>query len=219
MYDVEKFIRKEDGIEIEDDEVFLDLIKNDKELWVLAIGLDNKPTSHLFQTSSAENLQKKRDIPTENDIKKLKLIKMLSTLSHDENNWIDSNFSEIILDDFSVFFNKKVLEEQNFITNLKPYLFDALKRISRLTKIKSVILEYTNQNDEEQNANFEFLNKLDERDLVCALIECVNPKSRVKLGKLIVKNDYPLPLSYSMYNFRNECLELKISFDVFDEVL
>ena len=79
MYDVEKFIRKEDGVEIEDDEVFLDLIKNDKELWVLAIGLDDKPTSNSSQSTenvlkSTENVQKKRDFTAENDIKKLKLI-------------------------------------------------------------------------------------------------------------------------------------------------
>jgi hypothetical protein len=154
----------------------------------------------------------------ENDKKKLQLIKMLSTKEFLENKYIDQNFSEIIVDDFNDAFGKTILDDKNFIEKIKPYLFDALKRISRFTKIKSTILEYANKNDKDSEF-YSFFNKLNERDLVCALIECVNENSKAKLAKQIAKNDYALPLAYSVYNFKKDCLELKLSFKIFDEVL
>ena len=39
--DIEKFVRKSDNIEIEDDEVLADLIENDKGLWLVALTEDD----------------------------------------------------------------------------------------------------------------------------------------------------------------------------------
>ena len=37
---MEKFVRKDDGLEIDDDDIFLGLLKNKAELWLIALELD-----------------------------------------------------------------------------------------------------------------------------------------------------------------------------------
>ena len=158
-------------------------------------------------------------------------IEILKTLAFDKrigdtsatNANIDAHFSSIILGAVSSELIERGLNENALISTLKPYLFDALKRTGRLSAIKAKILEFVCVCDKSKcNANrqrWSHMSKLDERDLLGALIQSVNVSSRAKLGSLIAKNDYPLPLGYSTYNVETQRVEQQIAFDLFADVL
>ena len=151
-------------------------------------------------------------------LKKLKIIKALTPKSISLSDIVDSNFNSVILDTISSDVLVECFKNENCMTaTLKPFMFDSLKRFHRLSKIKTSILKYLNKN--QMNEQFSFLNETEERELVCALLQSVNPKSKSKLGTLISKNDYPLPLMFSKYNFADSKIELELSFDTFQEVL
>jgi hypothetical protein len=130
---------------------------------------------------------------------------------------IDINFTSIIVNETCEQEIGQILESKISLSNfLKPFMFDALKRFNRLSDIKKKILNFSVNGIEKWN----FLNNLEERDLVCALIESVNKISKRKLGALIVKNDYPLPLIYPKFNIFSKIAELEnVSFDLFQEIL
>ena len=119
LYDVEKFIRKEDETEIDDD-VFIDLVKSDKqELWLIAKRLETR--TELLSLSDKQNIPSdtKEKKNNENDKKKLKLMKTLTTKEIAANTAIDENFSEIILDELPDKFNKKYLDGNNFVSKIQ----------------------------------------------------------------------------------------------------
>ena len=93
-------------------------------------------------------------------------------------------------------------------------MIDALKRFHRLKLLKLNILK---AGSNVTRANLDYL---EERDLICGLIESLrNPKSKAKLATLVIKNDYPLPLVYSMYNYNTNQIETKQCFELFEDVL
>jgi hypothetical protein len=93
-------------------------------------------------------------------------------------------------------------------------MFDALKRFNRLQLLKLNILKAGS------NVTSANLNYLEERDLICGLIESLrNQKSKARLATLVIKNDYPLPLVYSMYNYNKNQIETKRCFDLSEDVL
>ena len=133
---------------------------------------------------------------------------------------LDVEFSAIVTDKIDVASNENVdkikigLENRNLIENIKPYMFDALKRFHRLKSLKLNILKAGS------NGTRAYLDYLEERDLICGLIESLrNPKSRARLATLIIKNDYPLPLVYSIYNYKTNQIETKQCFELFEDVL
>ena len=109
---------------------------------------------------------------------------------------------------------KTGFENLNLIESIKPYMIDALKRFHRLKLLKLNILK---AGSNVTRANLDYL---EERDLICGLIESLrNPKSKARLATLVIKNDYPLPLVYSMYNYNTNQIETKQSFELFEDVL
>ncbi|CAF0742704.1 unnamed protein product [Brachionus calyciflorus] len=64
------------------------------------------------------------------------------------------------------------------------------------------------------------LEVINERDLICCLLESVNESSLPRLGYLISKNDYPLPLTYHIFdNSSPNKLKYKFNFDIFYDLL
>lgn len=141
-------------------------------------------------------------------------------------NRIESEFSNIILDKI----DRQVLlravncnAEICLATILKPYLFDLLKRNKKLNDIL-VELNYltSDENCSIEPEDRSALEMLSERDLVVCLVESVHDVSLPRLGNLIAKNDYPLPLTYFVYNDddnNNSKLDYKINFKLFYDVL
>ena len=77
-----------------------------------------------------------------------------------------------------------------FFTGLKPYLFDLIKRRRAFTEIKlAFILSDT-----------KILQQLDMKDLLCYLIESSSSLTKVVLGVMIQKQNYPIPFHYKFNN-------------------
>lgn len=136
-------------------------------------------------------------------------------------NQLDKHFLTIITDQLNESHVGNGLSNGNLIEKIKPFMFDSLKRYNRLTGIISSILTYANTNDEQWG----FMSLIEDRSLLSALIQTVNKSSRAKLGTLIVKNDYPVPLLFSKYNnLSNECssnnkVENELCFELLDSEL
>lgn len=134
----------------------------------------------------------------ENDDKnKLEILKNLSSVKSSlEGDQLDPNFSIIITDKIDESLVKTGLERGNLIESIKPYMFDSLKRFNRFNELMASILKHANKNGK----TWGFMSKTSDRDLLCALVQTTNIASRPKLGTLIVKNDFPLPLLFTKHS-------------------
>ena len=129
---------------------------------------------------------------------------------------IDKNFSNLILASIDDLIIQKYFE--NGFSVLKPFVFDTLKRGNRLDTIRLKILEFLSTNS-RFHLKFSFFDSLDERDLLCCLIRSVNAKSRSKLGSLISRNDYAVPLIFNHFNINTNEIERKLEFESFEDLL
>jgi hypothetical protein len=151
------------------------------------------------------------------DLEKSKILKMITPEMNEKTNSekIDQNFSDIIIVKSTPQDVEKGLKQNNLTVDLKSSMFDSLKRCDRFETVTSSILNYTNRAEDEWG----FMSRLEERDLLGGLIQTVNVRSRAKLGTLIAKNDYPLPLLFSTYDFQTDSVTRELTFELFDNVL
>ncbi|RNA07481.1 interferon-induced very large GTPase 1-like [Brachionus plicatilis] len=135
-------------------------------------------------------------------------------------------------DQFEIEFNKIVLEELNaedlveWLKNvkslplqLKPFLLDNLKRIKRFDSIINQLSKIAYSHANTDSKTKQLLELITEKDLVICILESIGKQSLERLGYLLSKNDYPLPLLYETYDDRNNCLKEKINFQIFKDLL
>ena len=125
---------------------------------------------------------------------------------------MDDNFSEIFIDKANEDFIAKALESSDFIRYLKPHLFDLLKRFEKIEKTKETISDIAKLIKKNECKIFE---SISEKYLLCGLIESVSCASHPRLGYLISKNDYPVPILYEFFNYQSQLIEYRINFDLF----
>lgn len=107
---------------------------------------------------------------------------------------VDSEFFRVNLEQLRDDTIIKAIQFQRFDIDVKPYLFYLLKSLQSLNGvIAGVIKSYYSK----PSADKQFLEAIDERDLICGLIMCTNSQSIPKLGKLIAQNNYPLPIVFT----------------------
>ncbi len=75
-FSIDKFVRKEDGLEVEDDVVLQELIKSEKEVWLIAkkISGSSNRKNGVAQIAKVSTLNQKE--PSSFDANSLKLLKM-----------------------------------------------------------------------------------------------------------------------------------------------
>lgn len=134
-------------------------------------------------------------------------------LEDEQPNKLDVNFSTIITDQLDESIVAKGLRDGNLIEKIKPFMFDSLKRSNRFESIISCIRSFGISNEED----WAFMSQLEDRDLLCALIQSVNKYSRSKLGTLIAKNDYAVPLMFSKY--KPACNDIPVENELCFELL
>ena len=141
-----------------------------------------------------------------------------------ENDLFEEDFNRIILEELNVDCLKSFLNNKKlFSLQLKPYLMDNLKRIKRFNsiigKINEIAYETTNNNDNDDDKTKKLLKLITEKDLVICLLESIGSRSLGRLGYLLAKNDYPLPIFYQYYEHKNNCLEEKVNFEILSDLL
>ncbi|RMZ97557.1 hypothetical protein BpHYR1_021322, partial [Brachionus plicatilis] len=117
--------------------------------------------------------------------------------------------SNAISDMFEIEFNKIILDELNsddlveclkkeesLPLQLKPYLLDNLKRIKRFDSIINQIFKIIYSHASIDSNIKQLLELITEKDLVICILESIGYQSLPRLGYLLSKNDYPLPLLY-----------------------
>jgi hypothetical protein len=77
-----------------------------------------------------------------------------------------------------------------------------------------MIYDYVRNN--ETRENFKSIN---ERSLLSGLIENFSTNNHARLGYLISKSDYPVPVLYHLVNPDDKSIEYKVNFDLLSEVL
>ncbi|RNA18608.1 hypothetical protein BpHYR1_042828, partial [Brachionus plicatilis] len=135
-------------------------------------------------------------------------------------------------DQIEIEFNRIILEEldvENVVIwlkngkslplQLKPFLLDNLKRIMRFDSIINQLSKKTHSHANNDSNNELLLELITEKDLVICSLESIGYQSLPRLGYLLSKNDYPLPLLYEVYDDRNNCLKEKINFEIFKDLL
>jgi hypothetical protein len=153
---------------------------------------------------------------SDDDLKKLQIFKLLYVKKTSTNDSLDTEFSTIALDDIQTNTINNALNSIDFVAYLKPYIFNLLKSLNRLAPIKNHILKFVKSKDCDKKWNF--LSKIEERDLICSIIQSLNSQSKPKFGTLLAKNDYPLPFMFTIYE-ENDGYKQKIEFEIFNDLL
>ncbi|RMZ95944.1 interferon-induced very large GTPase 1-like, partial [Brachionus plicatilis] len=149
----------------------------------------------------------------------LDLKKILSSESQNADQ-IEIEFNRIILEELDAENVVRWLKNgKSLPLQLKPFLLDNLKRIMRFDSIikQLSIIAYGNTNIDPKTK--QLLELITEKDLVICILESIGYQSLPRLGYLLSKNDYPLPLLYEVYDDRNNCLKEKINFEIFKDLL
>ncbi|RMZ98090.1 Interferon-induced very large GTPase 1 [Brachionus plicatilis] len=151
------------------------------------------------------------------------LKKLLGSKSR-ENDLFEEDFNRIILEELNQECLKSLLSnKKSFSVQLKPFLMDNLKRIKRfnsiISKINEIAYEATNNEDKDDEMTKKLLSLITEKDLVICLLESIGSRSLGRLGYLLAKNDYPLPIFYQYYENKNNCLEEKVNFEILSDLL
>ncbi|RNA04921.1 interferon-induced very large GTPase 1-like [Brachionus plicatilis] len=158
-----------------------------------------------------------KKIEVQLNFKKLKKLLCSESCRNDQ---FDQEFNRIILEDLSQESLREFLKnKRTLLSNLKPYLIDNLKRIKRFKSIKDKLKEIAYEKTNNDIETKKLLELITEKDLVICLMEIIGIKSLPRLGRLLSKNDYPLPLFYQIYNHERGDLEEKVNFEILTDLL
>lgn len=109
-------------------------------------------------------------------------------------------------------------QSKKLIDELKPYLFDLLKRNKNFRIIDELINNLVEDTDKYEYVRQFLETYLCQRDILCSLIDSCSKISLPRLGSLIARNDYPIPLSFYKLSTDNH-LEYQLNFEILYEVL
>ncbi len=144
-------------------------------------------------------------------------IALLNVIFNDfvtEDNKTDEEFKTVVLlEKINSNLLIEALKRNEFSIKLKPYLLDLLNRNQKLQVIRSSIFEIDENSENEFEINL-LKELLNDRDILCSLIDLCKSASLPKIGSSIVKTEYPIPLSYYKLNKEKNKLEYKLKFEL-----
>ena len=168
--------------------------------------------NELNKHKEARKLQTQMDQMKENTFNLIKTLQPKGLLDE----CIEPEFSRVILDEISLESLAKAFSSNDLTTELKPYLFDCLKRNSNLKDFKEEIFNSLGK----LNLTNKVINSIElmtERNLITGLIESVSQANKPRLGYLISKNNYPMPLAYDYFCPGTNQTQTKIDFGIFTD--
>ncbi|CAF0753982.1 unnamed protein product [Brachionus calyciflorus] len=172
-----------------------------------------------FDSNDSNSIVNITDIQSEDLERVKKYLKIIFTESNStiEENAIEREFNELIENQLDGKILLNAFNSKSPIFQLKSYLFDLLKSNKNFQIVKSFI--YENENELCETIKELLDDYLTERDLLSSLIDSCNQISLAKLGSLIIKNEYPIPLTYYKLSKNTNELEIRIKFDLLNEFL
>jgi hypothetical protein len=127
---------------------------------------------------------------------------------------IDKEFFDLQSEKIDEQVIENACNSESFLLHLKPYLFDLLKRCSKFVDFLNMLKKSASDKKFQSESIRKTLRQINERDILCALIESISLKSQSQMGLLFAKNDYPVPLMYPKVDENCKSIIYKINYDI-----
>ena len=136
-------------------------------------------------------------------------------------NKIEKEFLNLVDTDIDFETVKRATDtNEDFVMSLKPLLIDSLKRCFKLSTVRDFLIDLCRNDKNLSNEKKQMFRKIQQRDLICALIETVPRESQPQFGVLISRNDYPVPIMYPIFDSHSDSHQIyKINSDLFRDLI